>query len=81
MISGIVGLAGASLNDDPLGSSVFSLYQGIHVILTIVSLRKSSLAVLKGSTADISRWRIALTILNSLERLPGFQRDGISAQR
>jgi hypothetical protein len=74
MVSGIVGPASVLLDDDPFRTSRAAAYFWVHIILAIVAWGKATFAVLKRSSADISREGFALMLLNCLQQVFGFLR-------
>jgi hypothetical protein len=74
MIAGIVGLAGALLNDKPFRIPRTAANFRIHVIFTIAAARQPALAVLKIPPPDISGERNSFAFLQAFEEVLRFQR-------
>jgi hypothetical protein len=74
MVTGIVGPASVLLDDDPFRIPRAAAYFGVRIILAIVAWGKATFAILKCSTADISREGFALMLLNCLQQVFGFLR-------
>jgi hypothetical protein len=72
MVIGVVGLSRILFDDDPFRIPRATFYFWIHIVLAIAAWGKAALAILKCSTADISRKSVALMLLNGPQELFGY---------
>ena len=67
VVAGIAGSAGVLFDDDPFCIPRAAAYFGIHIVLAIVALRKTTFAILKLPAADISGEGVAPMLPNCLQ--------------
>jgi hypothetical protein len=60
MVTGIVGPAGALLDDDPFRVSRASAYFTVHIVLAIMTWGKTTFSISKLTSSDIARQGFAL---------------------
>lgn len=77
MVTGVVGPARILLDDDSLRIPRAAAYFGIHIILSIATARQSPFTILKYPASDIAGEGLALMLLNGLQEVSDFLREGL----